>query len=124
MGGVQEAAPNGDDVADDCVGVQSNGDSNLRVHNTADADANTDAAAIGRPNNDHTGHANAGADVGDTLLAQPAEGGAAVANAEYFTPQRWTAEELQRDDPEMQDTMPADQRLISIYGDTIHQNDG
>jgi hypothetical protein len=24
----------------------------------------------------------------------------------------------------MQDTTPADQELIEIYGDTIHQNDG
>jgi hypothetical protein len=37
---------------------------------------------------------------------------------------RMTADEIVQSDPNMQDITPADQKLIDIYGDTIHQNNG
>ncbi len=44
---------------------------------------------------------------------------------EMYIPQHWfLAEELQNGDGEMQDITPADKKLIEVYGDSIHQNDG
>ena len=43
---------------------------------------------------------------------------------EMYIPQRWSAEELQNGDRAMQDITPADVKLIEVYGDSIHQNDG
>ena len=135
VGGVQVAALNEDAVEADAnaianVDVEANptGDGNQTVHNNANADATTDATANGGPPEDLYGTADA-AEVadGDTPPPPPAPPtGTDVArtNAEYFTPQHSTDVELHLEDPLMQDTTPADLRLISIYGDTIHQNDG
>ena len=46
------------------------------------------------------------------------------AESENYTPQSWTAAELAQGDPHLQVLSPADRMLISMYGDTIHQNDG
>ncbi len=51
-----------------------------------------------------------------------AEGQPANTAVEQYTPLRLTA--IVQADPEMQDITTADQKLIDIYGDTIHQNDG
>ena len=128
VGGVQVAVPNEEDAEADANAVEANaiptGDVNQTVQNNANAEVTTGAVANGEPIGDHTGIVNDGAAAVATPDAPVADDAAANPNAEYFTPQRWTADELRRDDPLMQDTTPADQRLISIYGDTIHQNDG
>ncbi len=49
---------------------------------------------------------------------------ATTSEQEVFTPRRWTAAELQLDDPLIQAFTPADHKLLEVYGDTIHQNDG
>ena len=94
------------------------GDHNLLVQNVADAEVNTDAEVTGVTRGVDVKQINGGAG-GATPTALTADD-----NAERYTPQHWTAAELRRDDPLMQDTTPADQKLIGIYGDTIHQNDG
>ena len=53
-----------------------------------------------------------------------ADGQPVVAEVEHYTPLRLTAAEIVQTDPNLQDITPADQKLIDIYGDTIHQNDG
>ena len=127
--GVQEVVRNEDDADAEAADAEADaiptGDVNQTVRNNANANVINEAAAIGEPIGDHTGIAGAGvADVETPPAAAANEDAAHRVNVEYSTPQRWTSDELRRDDPFMQDTMPADQRLISIYGDTIHQNDG
>lgn len=46
------------------------------------------------------------------------------AKSEHHTPQTWTADKLAQGDPLLQVITPADWRLISVYGDTFHQNNG
>jgi hypothetical protein len=53
-----------------------------------------------------------------------AEGQPVVVTVEQYTPVRMTAAEIVQSDPNMQDITPADQKLVGIYGDTIHHNDG
>ena len=48
----------------------------------------------------------------------------AMAGQEVSTPLRWMVAILQRDDPILQALMPADQKLIVVYGATVHQIDG
>jgi hypothetical protein len=91
------------------------------VQNIAAAEVVTEVGAIGDTQGDNVMQ---NAVVATAEVVAPPAQQPVNANAESYTPQRWTAEELQRDDPMMQDTTPADQTLISIYGDTIHQNDG
>ena len=114
-GEVQVAVPDGG-IAIDAL---PNGDGNNMVQNIANAEGNTEAAAIEETIEGTTEQNNTAGEEADTLPIQPAGG-----NGGNYTPQRWTADELHRDDPLLQDTTPADQKLISIYGDTIHQNDG
>ena len=119
VGEVHVAAPNGE-TAEAVAAAVNNGDINQMVHNNAAAEVVTEVAATGDIQGDNVMQNDV--DAAAEVVAPPAQ--PADASAESYTPQRWTAEELQRDDPMMQDTTPADQKLISIYGDTIHQNDG
>jgi len=41
-----------------------------------------------------------------------------------FFPRHCTDAELRAEDPQLQRLTDADRRLCSVYGDTIHQNDG
>jgi len=56
------------------------------------------------------------ADTGGGEAAQRARG--------HFLPHHCTDAELRVEDPQLQRLMDADRWLCSIYGDTIHQNDG
>ena len=47
-----------------------------------------------------------------------------AAEGECYTPRIWNAENINQADPLLQTITPADERLITVYGDTIHQNDG
>jgi hypothetical protein len=120
VGEVHVAAPNGE-IAEAEAAAVINGDINQPVQNIAAAEVVTEVGAIGDTQGDNVMQ---NAVVATAEVVAPPAQQPVNANAESYTPQRWTAEELQRDDPMMQDTTPADQTLISSYGDTIHQNDG
>ena len=51
-------------------------------------------------------------------------GGAAQRARGHFVPRHCTDAELRAEDPRLQRLTDADRRLCSVYGDTIHQNDG
>ena len=51
-------------------------------------------------------------------------GGAAQRARGHFLPRHCTDAELRAEDPRLQRLTDADRRLCSVYGDTIHQNDG
>jgi len=56
------------------------------------------------------------ADTGGDGAAQQAHG--------HFVPRHCTDAEFRAEDPRLQRLTDADRRLCSVYGDTIHQNDG
>jgi len=60
-----------------------------------------------------------------TGTAADAGGGGAAQHARgHFLPRHCTDAELRAEDPRLQRLTDADRRLCSVYGDTIHQNDG
>jgi len=56
--------------------------------------------------------------------ADAGEGGAAQHARGHFLPRHCTDAELRAEDPRLQRLTDAGRRLWSVYGDTIHQNDG
>ena len=60
-----------------------------------------------------------------TGTAADAGGGGAAQRARgHFLPRHCTDAELRAEDPRLQRLTDADHRLCSVYGNTIHQNDG
>ena len=60
-----------------------------------------------------------------TGTAADAGGGEAAQRARgHFLPCHCTDAELRVEDPQLQRLTDTDRRLCSVYGDTIHQNDG
>ena len=56
--------------------------------------------------------------------ADAGEGGAAQHARGHFLPRHCTVAELKAEDPQLQRLTDANHRLCSVYGNTIHQNDG
>ena len=129
---VHVAAPTGD-IARDMTNATTNGDGNPPVQHV-NANANADARTTnggerGENEAQIDGIVANGAEADTPPPAVPtaevaADGQPAVAAVEQYTPLCLTAAEIVQADPNMQDITPADQKLISIYGDTIHHNDG
>ena len=54
----------------------------------------------------------------------PLPTGATPTDNRYVQHRVWTEAELREEDPQLQVLTAADRKLMSVYGDTIHQNDG
>ena len=129
---VHAAAPTGD-IACDEIDATTNGDGNEPpVQLIVNADARAEAVATNGGNRGDNevqiegtlANGEAVTPPPDASTAEVAAGGQPVAVAEQYAPLLMTADDIARADPNMQDITPADQMLISVYGDTIHQNDG
>ncbi len=124
------AAPIGD-IAQGKANAVNSGDNNPLVQLTVAADAIAEASTnnAGNRGTDQlhsdgivvTGEADTPPPVVPT--AEVAANGQPATAMEHYTPLRMTADQIVQSDPKMQDIKPADQKLIDIYGDTIHQND-
>jgi hypothetical protein len=64
-------------------------------------------------------------DAGGSTATQPTpETTAPVNHALFSTPRNLTSDEIMAEDANVQQLTAADHCLISVYGDTIRQNDG
>ena len=61
---------------------------------------------------------------GSTATQLTSEATAPINQAPFSTPRTLTSDEIMSEDAKVQQLTAADNRLISVYGDTIRQNDG
>jgi len=115
------------------VAAPIDGDNNPPVHIHDNAEGPPDAASTRGARGDQNvqlngvaanGREEAGTPPPTVPTAEVAADGNPPAEMEYYTPIRLTAEEIMHNDPNLQGITPADRKLIEVYGDTIHQNDG